>query len=211
VRDRHGLADRVIALLQQHPAVRWARLTGSRERGDTTALSDWDIEVDVDDFESYVTDLPSLMAELEPLAGQWDRLSDRWDYMVMLSGPVKIDVILDRPHEKREPWALSADTLPEIDHHFWDWALWLGSKQLRGLDEVVTTELQKLFAHLLRPMGVEEPPRGLTQAVEAYLAAQGRAERRFEIRVDPRMRQEVTRALEEAGLATFGATSAGAP
>jgi predicted nucleotidyltransferase len=137
VSDRHGLAGRVIALLQQHPAVRWARLTGSREGGDTTALSDWDIEVDVDDFESFVTDL-------------------------------------------------------------------------RGLDAVVTKELPKLFVHLLRPIGVEEPPDGLTQAVEAYRTARGRAERRFEIRVDLRMEQEVTRALEEVGLARFGATSPGA-
>ena len=192
------LADRVIELLRQHPSVTDVRVVGSRSRGDTTALSDLDIEVDVDDFDSLADDLPGLVGSLEPLGQGWDRLSERWNYMLMLPGPLKLDLIFDVPYEKQPPWIVSADNLAGIDHHFWDWTLWLASKQLRGQHELVGTELAKMHRHLLEPLGVGEPPSDLWAAIDSYRAARDRAEKRFGVTLDRTMDVEVTRAIRAA-------------
>src|SRR5687768_17578568 len=121
------LGEKVIALLRTHPAVRSAVLSGSRSRHETTQLSDWDFDVEVNDFDRFVADLPGLVEELHPLGQQWDPYSDHWNYMLFLSGPVKVDIILERPFEQEGPRSPSRENLSLIDHHFWDWALWLGS------------------------------------------------------------------------------------
>jgi hypothetical protein len=87
------IAERVPAALTTHPAVKAVELAGSRAEGRATDVSDWDFLVATDRFEDLVADLPGLVAELEPLAQQWDRLSPSWCYMLILRGPVKVDLI----------------------------------------------------------------------------------------------------------------------
>lgn len=107
-----GTPQRVMALLNGHPAVSRVVLTGSRDRNEATLLSDWDFEVETTDFSALRSDLPELVKPLRPLGQQWDRLSGRWNYMLMLEGPVKVDLLIDRPHRKCGPWEASPETLP---------------------------------------------------------------------------------------------------
>jgi hypothetical protein len=103
-------------------------LTGSRARATATALSDWDFTVTAAEFEAVRDGLPSLTAPLRPVVAQWDRLSRNWCYIVILTGPVKVDLIFDRPHPIALPWRVSSATLAAMDDHFWDSRLWLGAK-----------------------------------------------------------------------------------
>ncbi len=102
------------------------------------------------------------------MAKQWDRLSPFPTYMLMLRGPLKVDFLfLDRPNPPAPPWEVSAETLPAIDDHFWDWMLWLVSKQ--GRDDLVAEQLQLMHEHLLGPLGAPEPG-SPAEALAAYLA-----------------------------------------
>lgn len=152
-------------------------LTGSRARGTATALSDWDYLVTTAEFEAVRDAMPSLTAPLLPVVAQWDRLSRHWCYMLILDGPAKIDLIFGQPHPVAPPWLVSAATLSLIDDHFWDWALWLGSKQLAHRDDVVTAELGKLYAHLLGPLGTVAVPRSLGHAIADYQTARADQEK----------------------------------
>jgi hypothetical protein len=93
-----------------------------------TLLSNWDFTVTAADFEDLEDALPLLTGPLRPVVAQWDRLSRTRCYMLILAGPAKVDLIFDRPHPIQPPWQVTAATLPRIDDHFWDWALWLRSK-----------------------------------------------------------------------------------
>ena len=107
-----------------HPAISTVVLVGSRAEGRATERSDYDFVVETTDFPRAVEALPRLVAALEPLAQQWDRLADTMCWMVMLSGPVKVDLIFpDVPHEHEPPWQPEPGTLDGIDAHFWDWML----------------------------------------------------------------------------------------
>jgi predicted nucleotidyltransferase len=192
-RDR--LAERVVELVSAHPAVRAVRLVGSRAEGRATALSDWDFVVETDDFAAVAEALPRLLAPLEPLGQQWDRLSREQCWMLTLAGPTKVDLIFAEPHTEEPPWELSAANLGAIDVHFWDWALWLNAKESRGDPERLDNELKLLFEHLLAPLGVERQPASVAEAVEAYCAARGLAERRFGVAVDRRLEAAVAPAL----------------
>jgi hypothetical protein len=175
-------------------------LAGSRALGTATALSDVDIEVEVTDFSKFERDLPNLVESLEPLGQMWDRLGDHRTYMLMLEGPLKVDIITDEGHHDCPPWKVSAATLPQIEHHFWDWILWLGSKHLHSQEDLVRRELEKMHIHLLRPLGVETPPRDLREAVADYAQVRTQAERVLRIEVDRNMEKQVHRALREAGV-----------
>jgi predicted nucleotidyltransferase len=191
-----SLAERVMGAVSQHPAVQSIELVGSRAEGRATELSDWDFRVTTDQFEDLAGDLPRLVAELEPLAQQWDRLSSYWCYMLMLRGPVKVDLIFpELPHADEPPWRPSRDNLAELDAHFWDWTLWLRSKEVAGKTDLVESELEKLFAHLLAPLGVTAPPMGIGEAVEAYRAARERAEAKLGVEVPRGLEDEVAPAL----------------
>jgi hypothetical protein len=171
------------------------RLIGSRAEGTVTDYSDWDFAVEVDDFRAVREALPSLLASLEPLAQQWDRLSEHWCFMLMLAGPTKIDLLfLDEPHRLEPPWVVSAETLEAIDRHFWDWFLWLASKEAAGKSKLVSAELEKLWRHLLRPLGVGQPPSTLDKALSSYLRARQAAEAELGIEVPRRLEQEVRKA-----------------
>ena len=190
------------ATLERHPAVRSARLAGSRGRGgQLTPLSDWDIVVDTDDFAAVAADLPVLSSVLRPLAQQWDPYASEACYMLMLRGAVKVDVIFpDVPHESAPPWEARPDNLEAINLHFWDWILWLASKQLRR-DQVerVEDQFELMSRNLLRPLGVPEAPGSIEAAVAAYVAARDELERRFDMVVSRAVEEEVLGALGRAG------------
>lgn len=192
------LARDLPVLLQAHPAVQAVELVGSRARGEATAMSDWDFVVhlaDPADLSTVTAALPALVAPIEPIATLWDPLSDHHVLALILAGtedgPVKIDLVIVQPHDRQPPWQPSADTLQQIDTHFWDWTLWLAGKQHAGRHELVATELATLSRHLLRPLGVPAVPADLGEAVATYRAARDDAESRFGVRVDRRLEHTV--------------------
>ena len=190
------LADRVIALFIRHPGVRSIELAGSRAMGQARPDSDWDFLVETRDFDAVAAALPELVAPLEPLAAQWDRLSDEQCWMLILRGPVKVDLIFpDEPHVHEPPWVASADNLEAIDAHLWDWLLWLRPKERSGKEELVSAELEKLSVHLLRPLGVEQVPSSVADAVELYRPARDAAAARLGCVVSPALEAELARAL----------------
>src|SRR5262245_21850921 len=178
------LAGRVERALLRHPKIIAVRLVGSRAGGTPSPLSDWDFLVETDDFDAAARDLPRAVSELEPIARQWDRISDYPCYMLMLDGPVKVDLIFPgEPYTSLPPWTVSAETLDGIDQHVWDWLLWIASKREKGEDELVGRELAKIFDHLLRPMGAERVPASLGEAAETYQTLWDRREREFGVPV----------------------------
>jgi hypothetical protein len=186
----------VRAVLLPHPDIRSVELVGSRATGSPTPLSDWDFEVEADDFGVVARALPALVSALEPLAQQWDRISAYPCYMLMLTGPVKVDLIFpDEPYESLPPWTVSAATLDGIDQHFWDWILWLASKREKGKDDLVRRELEKMSEHLLRPLGVDAVPSSIDAAVEGYRTARDEREREFGLEVSRRREREVLAAV----------------
>jgi predicted nucleotidyltransferase len=183
------LPGRVIAAVAGGPGITAVTLAGSRARGEEVELSDWDFAVETDDFGATAAALPELVDPLGPLSRQWDRYSDFPTYMLMLPGPVKVDFLfLGRGREPEPPWPVSAETLGAIDDHFWDWALWLASKERAGSGELVSHQLGLLFRNLLEPLGAGRPPATLEAALGDYLRLRGLAEKRFGV--------EVPRALE---------------
>jgi hypothetical protein len=190
--DVPDLGATVVVAVLAHPNVRAVERVGSRAVGTPVPLSDWDFAVEVDDFTSVAADLPALVSTLEPLAQQWDRLTSPSCYMLLLRGPVKVDLIFPaHPREFEPPWTASVETLEGIDRHFWDWILWLASKRQRGDEDRVRSELEKLHAHLLRPMGVDGAPDGIREAIDAYRGARDRMESEFDVVVSRRLELEV--------------------
>jgi hypothetical protein len=186
------IAVSVRAVLLPHPDIRAVELVGSRAGGSPTPSSDWDFVVVTERFDEVGRALPALVAELEPLGQQWDRISAYPCYMLLLAGPVKVDLIFpDEPFESLPPWIVSAETLDGIDQHFWDWILWLASKREKREDELVRRELIKLRDHLLGPLGVDRVPGSIGAAVEGYRAARDEREREFGVEVSRRREREV--------------------
>ena len=107
-------------------------LTGSRARGRAGPWSDWDFAVGATAFAEVCRAMPRLVAPLRPVVAQWDRLARTWCYMLILDGPVKVDLSFAQPHPPLPPWQVSAAALPGIDDHFWDWMLWLHAKHAAG-------------------------------------------------------------------------------
>ena len=187
-----------MSTVSAHPAVRRIRLVGSQAEGRANEFSDWDFCVDVDDFGAAVGALPQLLAPLEPLAQQWDRLSPEWCWMLILRGPAKVDLIFpDEPHDNEPPWEPNGANLDAIDAHFWDWMLWLRSKHASGNLELVAGELEKLFDHLLLPLGVGRRPMSIAEAITQYRDARDDAEKRFGVAVARELEQAVSPAFAE--------------
>jgi hypothetical protein len=195
------VVDRVRAVLLLDSNVTGVELVGSRSSGIETALSDWDIQIAAIDLDELMAALPSLTAQLTPLAAQWDRLSSRPVYMLILPGGIKVDLFADdRPRTSEPPWQPQSDNLMAIDAHFWDWILWLGGKQLRGQADLVDEECQKLYVHLLQPLGASAVARSIASAVEQYLDLRTGAERIAHVPVDRRLGQAVFARLRDEGL-----------
>ena len=183
-------------VVAQYPSVKSVTLVGSRARGDATPLSDWDYSVEADDFPAVRDVLPSLVAPLAPLTTLWDRLADRATFMLILRGPAKVDLLFDDvPNEVLPPYDVNEQSLRAIDSHFWDWSLWLVSKQAKGKSDLVLSELEKMAWYILSPMGIDQTPGDLAEAVELYLHARGEHEQRFGIRLDRELGAEVARVV----------------
>jgi hypothetical protein len=196
------LVSRVTAALTADPAIEGVVLAGSRARGEANRLSDWDFELAADDLDAAAAALPRLVVALEPLSRQWDRLSPFPTYMLMLRGPVKVDFLFPgRPNPPAPPWEVRAVTLRPMDEHFWDWALWLASKRLRGDASLVDAELGRMHAHLLGAMDLARP-RTLGQAVGAYVERRSELESELGVRVGRALEREVRPALEPSGTPT---------
>jgi hypothetical protein len=195
-----NLGDQAIEAVERHPSVRRVRLVGSRAAGTATVFSDWDFAVETDDFHAVSRDIGTLLAPLNPLAQQWDRLSETWCWMVMMRGPIKLDFIFSEPHNEEPPWHPEPNNLAAIDAHFWDWALWLLSKQVKGQRELVANELHKMFKHILHPIGVEVSPANLDAAIASYLVARARFERDLAVMVPRALERETVRAFDEHGM-----------
>ena len=193
-----GAADAVRAALLVHPAVDSVELIGSRAEGRAHELSDWDYAVRTGDFETVRRDLPDLTARFEPLGALWDPYATHECYMLVLRGPTKLDLIFPgEPREWSPPWEPSADTLPALDTHFWDWILWLEQKRRGGRDDVLVNSLHDMWRLLLRPLGARDEPHGVAEAVAAYLEAREAAERRFGVTVPRDLENEVRPVLEQ--------------
>ena len=104
--------------------------------------------------------------------------------MLIVPGPAKIDLIFsDEPHSSEPPWVPARENLEAIEAHFWDWMLWLKSKEARGKADLIASELVKLFDHILEPLGVDRLPRSIGEAIAVYRQGRGDTERRFGIAV----------------------------
>jgi hypothetical protein len=116
--------------------------------------------------------------------------------MLTLRGPMKVDLIFpNEPHEHEPPWAPQPDNLKALDAHFWDWMLWLRGKETSGKRDLVTTELQKLFDHLLQPLGVEQVPSSIAEALVLYRAARDAAAETLGCVISGELEAEVAPAL----------------
>jgi hypothetical protein len=154
--------------LQSCDVIHSIDLVGSRGRGDATSVSDWDFKITTSDFRSASAEVPRSLASLCPLGALWDPLSETWCYMLILDGPVKVDLIFDEPHAARSPWTVD-DAHGDVDDHFWDWVWWLAAKDQRGRSDLVASELEKLHWFLLGPIGARPAP-DTAGAVAAYRA-----------------------------------------
>jgi hypothetical protein len=193
------LSDRVRAALTKHPSVRDVRLAGSRAHGCSSPLSDWDFEIDASNPLAVADALPSLVQPLDPIVGQFDRLAYTTNYMLLLRGPVKIDLILpDLPWTKLPPWEVSRDTLPAIDAHFWDWTLWLASK-VEKRDAGVAHQYNLMSRHLLASLGAKIVPTSIEDAIQLYRNARSEREKEFRIESPRESEQEVCEGLRNAG------------
>lgn len=183
----------VKAALEAHAAVRSVELVGSRATGRTHELSDWDLYVQADDFARIFRDLPRLVEPIRPLHHFWDPYGRHYAYMVLLTGPTKLDLcFFDEPHEYEPPYGPpTADTLQTMDSHFWDWILWTEQKRLCADEVQMLESLALMYTHMLRPMGVEDEPATVRDALAAYLEARGRLERDFGISVDRTLENEI--------------------
>jgi hypothetical protein len=197
---RYGSRDPgrlVPAVMLSHRAVTGVKLAGSRARAEPTALSDWDFEITTISFEAVAADLEGLVTAMGALASQWDPFGGWPTYMVMLPGPTKVDLAFRARQEiaRPEPWAVTAGTLGRIDHHFWDWSLWLGSKTLRRDRALLDSELIRMSIYLLRPLGEESVPHSLEEAMAAFMHGRAAAEARLGVTLPRQMGDEVQGAL----------------
>ena len=193
------LSEEVPKLLLQDPTITSVELAGSRERGDPNPLSDWDFVIETDDAGHLRENLSHLLDPLNPLVGQWDPLGPVWCYMLILKGAVKVDIIVEGSSQvDQPPYKVSAETLPAIDGHFWDWTLWLGSKRLKHDSDMVAKELTKMFEHLLQPMGVPQAPESLGEAIAAYTAARDHHAAELGVTISTDLQAEVVGALRRA-------------
>lgn len=183
----------VKAALEAHPAVTSVELVGSRATGRVHELSDWDLYVQADDFASIFRDLPRLVEPIRPLHEFWDPYGRHYAYMVLLHGPTKLDLCLfDQPHEYEPPYEPpTTETLPAMDHHFWDWILWTEQKRLCGDEAQMRESLALMYTHMLQPMGVEDEPVTVRDALAAYLNARDRLERELGVTIDQTLEREI--------------------
>jgi predicted nucleotidyltransferase len=193
----------VSELVASHPAVRDVELAGSRSRGTHEELSDWDFAVTTSDFEYVARDLPTLVAPLRPLGEQWEPMGHFPVFQVLLRGPTKIEYLfLDHSQEPLPAPERGPETLAAIDMHFWDWIWWIATKAFVGRDNLVAQHLSQLSEHLLRPMGVTNPPGGIDAAITTFVDRRDQVERKYGVKVPRALEDEVRRGVRRLGLST---------
>ena len=174
------------------------RLDGSSATGSRTELSDWDFDIRLP-AETSVEALVPAAENGDALAVFWDPLSRRANLIVLLDGPVKVDLIAaDRPNPALiERWEVTATTLTRLDAHFWDWTLWLGAKHLRGLTQLVHDHLDHMHDAILVPLGVPEskPIPDIASAVAVFIATRDARAAELGVAVDGRLQHQVVAAL----------------
>ncbi len=193
------LGKTVPDLLRKHPAVKSVKLIGSRARGEATRWSDWDFEIETDEIDTVDAALPELMAPLQPLYAFHDPLSHLYLYIMVLRGPVNVDLFFKRDHEWDPPWQVNRENLYQVNGHFWNWIYWLAGKEARGLADLVQAELQKMFDFLLKPMGVSKVPESIGDAVRAFHIALREREKQFQVRLDRTLEEETIHGLQVMG------------
>jgi predicted nucleotidyltransferase len=186
------LVARASELVAGHPAVTAVAFAGSRSRGTHHELSDWDIAVETDDFATVARDLPALVAPLEPLGEQWEPMGHFPVYQVILRGPTKLEYLfLDETQQAAPPVRPGPDTLAAIDNHFWDWIWWLITKAAAGRDDLVAEHLPQLHEHLLKPLGIEDAPASIDEAIAAFVARRDALEREYGVTVPRALEDEI--------------------
>ncbi len=209
--DARDPSDAIRAVILADPGVQSVELVGSRAARTPTELSDWDYRISSADPAALAERLPTMAAKLRPLAQLWDPLAASPVYVIILPGAVKVDLFPGSPATPSRPRTRSA-SLDDVDDHFWDWNLWLGSKRLRGQDELVGAELIKMWDHLLRLLGAAEPPATQQQAVSVYLGLRRGRELQLGHAVSRDLGHAVVARLRAAGLlreAVSGSRSTG--
>jgi predicted nucleotidyltransferase len=196
---KKNITQRVTGLLMRHPAVNQVVLTGSRMRGDATRWSDWDFLVETNDFEAVSIVLPSLTESLEPLTHLWDPLSRHSIYMMILKGPTKVDICFNHLQQQQPPWVINSDTITQVNSHFWDWILWIASKEASGKKDMSAKELEKMYHYLLVPLGCKVSPSSVEEAVRDYLAAFRCQKRLLNAEADQVLETEVIKGLRNRG------------
>jgi hypothetical protein len=187
-----ALDERVISVLRRHPAVRSIQLVGSRAEGRASERSDWDFCIETDDFDALAHELPHLLAPLAPLTQQWDRLGPYHCWMLVLPGPVKVEMLFPhQPQEPEPPWVATTENLAAIDRQFWDWVLWASGKEVAGKTDVVAAEQRMLFDHLLAPLGGDRSPVSVANAIDTYRRVRTQAEEHFGVSVPRRLEAEI--------------------
>jgi hypothetical protein len=77
----------------------------------------------------FERDRPALAEQLGTVSWGREPLGTQRAVVLLLPGPARVDLLLVG-HEQvpAQPWrVVAAETLPTIDHHFWQRILWLGS------------------------------------------------------------------------------------
>lgn len=197
-RQKHAavaLPQGVISRLGKDRDIQDVQMAGSRASGQARPQSDWEFRIQTESFAKVMDRLPALVERWHPIVAQWDRLSSNWCYMLILAGPVKVDLIFAQPHAALPPWRVTAGTLSGIDDHFWDWMLWLSSKRAAGQDDLLIAEFRKLHEHLLGPLGAATPPPSVDQAICDYRQMRSEWEAIFELQVSRAAEHAVIPAL----------------
>jgi hypothetical protein len=184
-------------LLASHPAVTSIEFAGSRSRGTHEHLSDWDFAVETIDFDALARDMPALVAPLHPLGQQWEPMGHFPVYQVLLRGPTKIEYLfLEHAQSPMPPLEPSADTLPAINTHFWDWIWWLATKASVGRSDLVAEHLPQLHAQLLQRLGISAVPTSIESAIDAFVARRDALEREFGVSIDRALETEVRQGVD---------------
>jgi hypothetical protein len=177
--------------------VRQVELAGSRARGTHYELSDWDFAVRTSDFDAVARDLPALVEELEPLGARWEPLGPFPVYALMLRGPTVVEYLfLEHTQQARTPVEPSEESLTAIDAHFWAWMWWLATKAGIGRDDLLEPHWDRLYRHMLAPMGAMTAPDSIDTAIHSFLACRRKLERQYGVEVPRAMEREVRGGIE---------------
>ena len=189
-------ASKLMMSVAATPAVLATALTGSRANQTAGPLSDWDFAVYAEDVSEAIAAIQSSIRRFGPLRPHWDPLSSIWNYIFLLPPCQMINLLfVDHTHEPEPPWSPERDNLLSIDTHFWDWIYWLRGKEAKGQHKLVRRELERMYRHLLAPMGAAILPSNLGDAIGSYREARTLREDEFGANVDRSFESAIVRCM----------------